>query len=95
MKDVAYYFSENKNELMKVSDMHRVHLENAFIKHCSDKVTTMSEPEFLVEIKFTTTDDNEAELREKFFSLAKSANIPSIGEKILYNLTVTEIDKDV
>ena len=93
MKDVAYYFSESKSELMRVSDMNRVHLENAFVKYCSDKITTM--PEFLVEIKFTTTDDNEAELREKFLVLAKSANIPSIGEKILYNLTVTEIDKDV
>ena len=95
MKEVAYCFSESKSELMRVSDMNRVHLENAFVKYCPHKITTMSEPEFLVEIKFTTTDDNEAELREKFLVLAKSANIPSIGEKILYNLTVTEIDKDV
>ena len=31
MKEVAYYFSESKSELMRVSDMNRVHLENAFV----------------------------------------------------------------
>jgi len=95
MKNVPYYYSDSKNELIKVSEMHRNHLENALIKLCPDKIRTISEKEFLVEIKFITTDDNIEELRNKFEVLAQDVNIPSIGEKILYNLIITEVDKDV
>ena len=95
MKDVPYYNSYSRGELIKVSNMHRNHLENAFIKNCPNKISTISEKEFLVEIKFMTTDDNIEELRNKFEVLAQDVNIPSIGEKILYNLIITEVDKDV
>ena len=92
MKEVAYYKSESMDELIKVEDMPRKHLEHAFIKYCPDKITFIKEKQFKVGIVFDITDDSIEELHRKILLIVKSSHTPSLGDKILENLDIREVE---
>ena len=92
MKEVAYYKSESMDELIKVEDMPRKHLEHAFIKHAPKTIHFIEEKQFRVEIIFDITEDSEEELYRKILTIVNMSHKPSLGDKIMQNLTITEVN---
>ena len=80
------------DELIKVEDMPRKHLEHAFIKYCPDKMTFIKEKQFKVGIVFDITDDSIEELHRKILLIVKTSHTPSLGDKILENLDIREVE---